>query len=164
MFSRTSEPSLENEGLTEPQRRHLRVFLQQVEEALDEMETLAVAPTSASKLFRLDVNDLPDGFAAAVRPDVLRVRGHLKALVEELGLESHPRSRTRHVEALLITTLVQVEDSGSKGLRGYGSLGPQVFSVVDPALAQIHQGLERIIARLGPAPDPPAGASVEHRG
>ena len=154
---------MKNRGLTEPQRRHLTVFLQQVEETLDEIEELAAAPTSDTKLFRLDVNDLPDGFPAALKPEALSVRAQLKSLMEELDLESNPRSRVRHVQALLLTTMVQVEDSGSRGLRGYGPLDPVVFSVIDPALAQIHQSLERIAARLAGTHNLQAEARVEDR-
>jgi hypothetical protein len=143
-----SEPgkSMDTHGLTEPQRRHVAVFLQQVEEALDEIESLASSPASEAKLFRIDIDDLPAGFHEAIRPAVHRIRVKLKHLVDKLGLESNPRSRSRHIQALVVTTIVQIEDTGSRGLRGYGLLGPVVFDTIDPALAEIHSALEQIAA------------------
>lgn len=138
------------DGLTEPQRRHVAVFLQQVEEALDEIERAAGSLNSEPKLFRIDINDLPPGFHQAIEPTIRRVRARLKQLVEGLGLESSPKSRSRHIQALVLTTVVQVEDTGSRGLRGYGPIGPVVVDVIDPALADIHKELEGIAARLSP--------------
>jgi hypothetical protein len=153
----------DSDGLTEPQRRHVSVFLQQVEEALDEIERVAYEAPSDEKLFRTDIADLPDGFGAAFEPEASRIRAQLKDLAEELGLESHPRSRARHVQALLLMTMVQVEDTGSRGLRGYGPLGPSVDSVVDPALAEVHAGLLRIAAWLEAAHHSHAPASRDGR-
>jgi hypothetical protein len=44
-----------------------------------------------------------------------------------------------------------VEDTGSRGLRGYGPLSAVVFELIDPTLADIHGELERIAACLSPA-------------
>lgn len=144
--------SMDTHGLTEPQRRHVAVFLQQVEEALDEVESVAAHPPSATKkLFRLDVDDLPPGFHTQIGAAAMRIRARLKCLVEALGLESNPKSRARHLQALILTTMVQVEDTGSRGLRGYGPLSAVVFELIDPALADIHRELERIAAYLSPA-------------
>jgi hypothetical protein len=143
---------MDSHGLTEPQRRHVAVFLQQVEEALDEVESVAAhPPMTTRKLFRPDVDDLPPRFDAQIKPATVRIRAKLKCLVEALGLESNPKSRSRHLQALILTTMVQVEDTGSRGLRGYGPLSAVVFELIDPALADIHQELERIAAYLRPA-------------
>jgi hypothetical protein len=152
--------SMDAHSLTEPQRRHIAVFLQQVEEALDEVESLAATPTPGRRIFRVDVNDLPEGFGNSIEPEVLRIRAGLRSLVEQLGLESHPRSRARQVQSLILTTLVQVEDTGSRGLRGYGPLGSVVFSIIDPALTEIHHDLERI-AQLAAGPRSMPGVPAE---
>jgi hypothetical protein len=126
----TSDSSLP-QGLTEPQRRHVAVFLQQVEDALAEVELVAAGQATGPKLLRQEVDDLPPGFEDAVRQPMQRIRARLDALIRALGLESQFRSRSRHLQSLLLTTMVQVEDTGSRGLRGYGPIGPVVYDVVD---------------------------------
>lgn len=94
------------------------------------------------------MDDLPPGFGVAIEPAGRRVRAKLKGLVESLGLEPSSRSRSRYLQALIVTTIVQIEDTGSRGLRGYGPLGPVVFETIDPALADIHEALAQIAAEL----------------
>jgi hypothetical protein len=88
--------SADSNGLTEPQRRHVSVFLQQVEEALDEIERVAYEAPSDAKLFRTDIADLPDGFGAAFEPEASRIRAQLKDLAEGTAVPLHlPERRTQ---------------------------------------------------------------------
>jgi hypothetical protein len=138
-------------AITESQRRHLAVFLAQVEDAVAEVERLATAPPSSSRL-RTDDLDLPAGFGPAVSPEIERVRAGLVALADTLGLVPLQKSRTREVQGLLSIAVVQLQDAGSRGLKGYGSVHPQLSPLLDPALQELRAGLARILAMLSLPP------------
>lgn len=53
---------------------------------------------------------------------------------------------------ILVAELVRLEDSASKGLRGYGSVDPRVEHLIDPRLQTLHILLATMLARLGHSP------------
>jgi hypothetical protein len=134
--------------LTEPQRQHLTVALAHLEDAVAEVEHLATAPSRDSAL-TTELRDLPAGFAAAIAADLGRVRACLAGLARAFGLEPRQQSRAREIQGLLVITIVDAEEAGSKGLRGYGPVDPRLPAVLDPALAELRVTLTRMAARLG---------------
>ncbi|HEX5386664.1 MAG TPA: hypothetical protein VFW66_08205 [Gemmatimonadales bacterium] len=133
--------------LNESQRRHLAVFLEQLEEALGEIERLADLPARPARLLE-DVRDLNPQFGTAVRDRVLDLRERIGELADRLGLEPRVQSRQRRVAALVSRAIVDLEDAGSRGLAGYGEVDPGVAREIDPALAEMVSRLEAIAARL----------------
>jgi hypothetical protein len=133
--------------LTDGQRRHLTVFLAQVEDAVLALERLATDPPSGNSL-RLDLLDLPLGFRAGSREDLAQVRAGLGTLAQTLQVEPLARSRAQEALGLVTFAIVQLEDAGSRGLRGYGAVDPRLPPVLDPALGQLRTLLARVAARL----------------
>jgi hypothetical protein len=147
----SSRASSDTVAVNDSQRRHLAVFLAQVEDAVAEVERLATSPSSSSRL-RTDDPDLPRGFGAAVSPEIERVRAGLVALADRLGLAPLQQSRAREVQGLLSIAIVQLEDAGSRGLKGYGAVDPRLPALLDPALQELRAGLARILAMLSLPP------------
>jgi hypothetical protein len=143
--------------LNESQQRHLAVFLQQLDRGLAEVEQLATAPPSRA-ILRIEQDDLPPDYAASIRDDLHELRERIHALVHRLELQPSERSRRRRTLALLLTMIVQLEDAGSSGLRGYGPVDASVPAHLDPALAAMRTALQRMGAVLegtGPASGTP---------
>jgi hypothetical protein len=155
MSSRVPSDSV---AITESQRRHVAVFLAQVEDAVAEVERLATAPPSSSRL-RADDPDLPPGFGSALTPEIERVRAGLVSLADRFGLAPLQKSRAREVQGLLSIAIVQLEDAGSRGLKGYGTIDPQLAPLLDPALQDLRAGLARILGMLSPPLSASAGGS-----
>ena len=136
--------------LNEPQRRHLAVFLQQLDRGLAEVEQLATAPPSRG-ILRVEQDDLPPDYAASIHADLRDLRARIHSLVHRLELQPSERSRRRRTLALLLTMIVQLEDAGSSGLRGYGPVDASVPAHLDPALAAMRSALQRMGAVLEPS-------------
>jgi hypothetical protein len=142
--------------LTDSQQRHLGVFLAQVEDTVLAIERLATAPPSRSAL-RLDRPDFPPGFADSIGPEIARFRDELARLIQLVGLEPLETSRRREAQGLLAIAIVQLQDAGSRGLRGYGDIDPSLTAILDPALESLRASLTRIAGHLEPmASSPPS--------
>jgi hypothetical protein len=157
MASSPSEPTGPAE-LTEPQRRHLRVFLHQIEAAIAEVEWLT-EQVPQSRILRTDVADLPPDFGARIRSEVARVRHGIQTLAVRFGLGSTPWSRFRRAQAILVTAGVEIEDTTARSLRAYGPVHPALERELDPVLEDISHAL-RIMASVlvtsgAPADQPP---------
>jgi hypothetical protein len=136
-------------NLTDNQRRHLTVYLAQVEDAVESLERLATDRTS-ERVLRIDRRDLPEGFGPASMDDLAQVRTGLAEMASSLHLEPLERSRAQEALGLLTIAIVQLEDAGSRGLRGYGEVDPDLPAVLDPALGRLRALLARVAARLTP--------------
>src|SRR6266536_2858495 len=113
--------------LTDDQRRHLRVFLHQVEAAVAEVVWLAERGPQ-DRILQVDVADLPAEFGLRIQPEVERIRRDIETLAARFGLEPDGRSRLRRAQALLVSAIVVIEDANSRALKGYG--------LVDAALSR----------------------------
>jgi len=136
-------------NLTDNQRRHVTVYLAQVEDAVDSLERLAADRTS-ERVLRIDRRDLPEDFGSASRNDLTQIRTGLAEMASFLHLEPLERSRAQEALGLLTIAIVQLEDAGSRGLRGYGEVDPDLPAVLDPALGRLRSLLARVAARLTP--------------
>lgn len=137
--------------LNEPQRKHLAVLLMMLEEAVAEVEQIAAAPAAQARLVAAE-RDVPPEFARLVRPYCERIRARLVALADQFGLEARSVSDARRIQALLVISIVRIEDSFSGKLRGYGKVDPSVAQHLDPALKEIRAMLSELAALLAPTP------------
>lgn len=133
--------------LNESQQRHLAVFLQQLDRGLAEVEHLAEAPPSAA-ILRIERDDLPADYAAAIRDDLRELRAQIQSLGHRLELRPSERSRRRRTLALLLGMIVELEDAGSGGLQAYGPVDPSVPMHLDPTLRAMRAALQRMGSTL----------------
>jgi len=117
--------------LTESQRRHLRVFLHQIETAVSEVVSLAGGDPEYRMLLT-DVADLPAEFGVRIQPEVDRIRSAIRVLASRFGLEPDHRSRFRRAQAVLVTAAVEIEDATSRALRAYGPVDAALSAELDP--------------------------------
>lgn len=119
--------------LSAPQRRRLAVVLRAVEAALTELERATEPPAAADRLQHevMDVPpDFPDRWAQVLRD----LRRDCDTLTGGLALRPFESSRRRHLAALCTTSAIELEDSTSRTLRGYGEVHPSVAAVIDPVI------------------------------
>jgi len=140
------------ELLTEDQRRHLTASLELVERRL--FEIIAVVDGHRAPVppyFRREARDLPAEFAGTVRPHLADAARTLADLAATLGLHPSPSSQFRTVQALVMSSVVVVEDAAARSLRGYGAVHPGLAPVLDPLLDRLH-GQLLAIGRALPTP------------
>jgi hypothetical protein len=140
-----SSPTPLTDLLTDDQRRRLSASLQRVERALRQIATLAGAAghDSAALLSRSD-NDLPPEFGRAIAEPLAGALGTLGKLVEAFRLAGMTASDARSVQALVISSLVVLEDAASPHLRGYGPVHPDLPGSLDPQLQRLHDQIRMI--------------------
>ncbi len=146
MTSSPSEPVVPAE-LTEPQRRHLRVFLHQIEAAVAEVVWLTEHGPQ-DRILRLDLADIPAEFGLRIQPEVARIRRGLETLAARFGLEPDRRSRLRRAQALLVTAMVEIEDATSRALKAYGPVDASLPQQLDPVLEEISRALRTMTSIL----------------
>lgn len=126
------------------QRRRFEVLLASVEDALlvvDELSTPVRADDRALTKVR---DDLPQGFAGRVAPNVARARARLVALANALSIEARQPSARRTIEALLTAEIVRLQDSEASKLGGYGAVDPSVATALDPVVRALEADLTAI--------------------
>jgi hypothetical protein len=131
--------------LTEGQRRHLTVSLARVERAVREITALAgrgEAPPSL--LLTRVIHDLPPDFGQSIQSTVGEAGATLAELASTFALEAPRSFHARSVQALVISSLVVIEDTASRNLRGYGEVHPGVPPLLDPLLNRLHETLVAI--------------------
>jgi hypothetical protein len=138
--------------LTEGQGRHLVASLAQVEAVLDEIEATIRQSGSPHGVLARVVDDLPAGFARAIEPPLARARTPLADLVAVLDLQAPATSAYRTVQALIMPTLVMLDDTGTLNPRGYGDIHPVLPDLLDPALSCIPEEVRTIGEVLAAAP------------
>jgi hypothetical protein len=139
--------------LTDGQRRHIIASLGLVAAALSEIESIAAAGdvSARSPIDRVN-RDVPDGFAEAARVPLGRARAALADLVAALSLEPRQTSAFRTIQALVVSSLVVLEDAGAKYLRGYGPIHPALPQTLEPGLRRIHEEVAAIGELLAASP------------
>ena len=135
-------PTARPEILNENQRRHLIASLARVEQALRQIVAMAgqqPAPERAGLAHA--VNDLPARFGDRIGRPVADAMATLVELTSTLELDPPASSYLRSVQALVISSIVVVEDTVSRNLRGYGDIHPELPDLLDPLLARLHEQL-----------------------
>jgi hypothetical protein len=131
--------------LTEGQRRHLTVSLAGVERAVREIAALAEGrEAAASPLLAQAIHDLPPDFGQAIRNSLADATATLAELASTFALEASSSFHGRSVRALVVSSLVVIEDTTSRNLRGYGAIHPGVPQLLDPLLDRLHESLREI--------------------
>ena len=124
--------------LGENHRRAVSVLLRGLERMCDEIESALV---EAPGVLRRVKDDLSAAQGMALRKMSGRVRGEIRRLNLEIELEPGVRSRQRTIRAILSVNIINLEESGSERLRGYGVLSKE-------AAAQLDGEFNRLIALL----------------
>jgi hypothetical protein len=138
--------------LNEQQRRHLSVSLARVEQALHRVSELSgVLPPPAETLLVGEARDLPLEFGETIGGSLAEVAATLANLVATFGLSSGRASRVRTVRALVISSVVLVEDMYSRKLGGYGAVHPELAEQLDPLLHRLRD----LLLAIGHALPPP---------
>jgi hypothetical protein len=140
--------------LTEGQRRHLAVSLARVERALREIAELAeTREAPPAPLLTRVIHDLPPDFGHAIQASVGDATATLGELAATFALEAPNSFHGRSVQALVISSLVVIEDTASRNLRGYGEIHPDVPPLLDPLLDRLHESVLEIGRALTPFPE-----------
>jgi hypothetical protein len=135
--------------LSDGQRRHVGVFLAQLEEALDEIEAAARPPEAPSRnVLTREQADVPAGYGEAVAADLLAVREGIRRLARAFHLTPTDRSRARRVRALLGAMMSLLPETRSDSLRAFGDLDPSVADALDPALDALRARLTDMLDEL----------------
>jgi hypothetical protein len=138
-------PPLPTSLLTDGQQRRLMASLANVAAALREIEAVSTAttPPRDGVLHRMSL-DLPPGFGRAIEGPLERARAHLAALADALGLPAIEASARREVQALVVSSLVILEDTDSRKLGAYGEVHPALPALLDPLLHRAHEEIRVI--------------------
>ena len=145
------EATADDELLNEPQRRRLEVFLELLEQSLNEVERIAARPDPQVSPGRIVYEtDIPANFRDRSSPVITRLRHETERLAQSLNIPRRPRSRLNTIRAILTAEIVRVEDTFSDKLGGYGAVNSRVRSEVDPRLSEIRSDLKELLAALDP--------------
>jgi hypothetical protein len=132
------------DSLTVGQRRHLTASLGQVENALRRIITITSGTPIDPVLLSHPVDDLPAGFGDSIGGPLADAAATLAQLVATFGLKAPADSRFRSVQALVVSSVVIVEDTVSRHLSGYGEVHPDLKHQLDPLLEHLHETLLNI--------------------
>lgn len=108
--------------LSENHRRVISVLLRSLEQACDEID--ASFRESPGTLRRIH-DDLSPTERSTLRQMTQRVRDEIRRLASEIELDTSVGSQRRTVLALLSASIVNLEESEPKKLRGYGSMSKE---------------------------------------
>ncbi|HEV2488513.1 MAG TPA: hypothetical protein VGT03_01800 [Candidatus Acidoferrales bacterium] len=108
--------------LGENHRRVVSVLLRGLEQACEEID--ASFRESPGTLRRIQ-DDLSPAQRSTLRGMTQRVRGEIRRLASEIELDTSIGSQRRTVLALLSASIVNLEESEPKKLRGYGSMSKE---------------------------------------
>jgi len=131
--------------LNQNQFRHFEVFLSMLQDALAEIETLAM-PTAERPggLIRYE-DDAPVGFDLALQSPLASLRENIRQLAELLDISPQRRSRVRLIRALATSEIVRLDDSYAEKLRGYGAVNPHAGVRINPILDEMREQLGQIL-------------------
>lgn len=65
-------------------------------------------------------------------------------LVATLDLQAPEHSAYRAVQALVVSSLVLLEDTETRKLHGYGTVHPALADLLDPVLSRLHEEVRAI--------------------
>ena len=136
--------------LNGPQRLHLAVLAASMEDSITEIERLIDPESGLVRRLTHYGDDLPRDFAERVTPILDALRSHVARFAEAFGLEPGRISRAASVRAYVSSELVRIDESGSRQLKGYGAVAPELGAVLEPALQDLRAGFAAVGAALHP--------------
>jgi hypothetical protein len=148
------------ELLTEGQRRHLIASLSQVEQALRRVIAITrIRSSIESPLLTRQIDDISPALGPAIHGSLADVDATLAEIVATFQLVPPAASSLSTVQAMVVSSLVVVEDATSRRLRGYGPVHPGLPALLDPLLDRLHRQLREIVEALprGPAGEESSG-------
>jgi len=114
--------------LGENHRRAVSVLLRGLERMCDEIESALVETPGVLRRVK---DDLSAAQGMALRKMSGRVRGEIRRLNSEIELDPAVRSRQRTIRAILSVNIINLEESGSERLRGYGPMSKEAAEQLD---------------------------------
>jgi hypothetical protein len=124
-------------GLNQPQQIALRTTLLHLEQALDEIEQLFIAPaTGATYTVQLDLQPATIQQIQARCDDMRRQIAEIMAFFE---LTRHVRHIRRIIYAEMVAARTNLEDMRPTKLRRYGAVDPALNETLTPRLEQLVQ-------------------------
>lgn len=127
--------------LGENHRRVVSVLLRGLEQMCDEIEArLAEVPG----VLRQVKSDVSPAQIAALRKMAARVREEIRRLNTEIELDAAVRSPRRAILALLSASIVNLEESDSRRLGGYGPLARESAIRLDAEFGRLIVLLEEM--------------------
>lgn len=129
-------------ALGENHRRVLSVVLRSLEQMCEEIE--GWLERKPGLLFRVE-DDLSPRQRRELRQQAIRLRGQLRRLADEIALNASVQSPRRAIAALLSSHIVQLEETTSERLRGYGVLSEEARQKIDAELAQLIRLTEQML-------------------
>jgi hypothetical protein len=129
--------------LGENHRRVVSVLLRGLEQACDEIEAAFLGSPGA--LHRIH-DDLSPKQRSALHEMTERVRGEIHRLASEIELDTLIRSQCRTILALLSASIVNLEESEPKKLRGYGPMSPEAEARLSSEFQRLIELFEQMAA------------------
>ncbi len=94
-------------------------------------------------LIRIE-HDVPPDVQLAIRAELLQVRAAIAQLTAMYQLHARPQSTWRAIDALLVTSWTDLEDTRPAKLRRCGTVDPAVVAELDAPLTHLMTCIERM--------------------
>ncbi|HEV2617201.1 MAG TPA: hypothetical protein VGU63_11400 [Candidatus Acidoferrales bacterium] len=127
--------------LGENHRRVVSVLLRGLEQMCDEIEARLAEVPGVLRQVKSDVSPAQN---TALREMTARVREEIRRLSTEIELDAAVRSPRRAILALLSASIVNLEESNSKRLGGYGALARESAARLDEEFSRLIVLLEEM--------------------
>jgi hypothetical protein len=128
--------------LGENHRRAVSVVLKGLEKMCDDLEAWM---TKHSGLLIHVQDDLTSRQRERLRGQMEQLRGELRRIAGEVELNVARQSPRKAIVALLSSNLINLEESNSAGLRGYGRLSEEAARKVDTEMGRLAAILEQML-------------------
>jgi hypothetical protein len=133
--------------LNKSQRRHLAATLDRVDRTFADLEALpSLTPTP--RLLRPQRMDVPADRVGHLAEFASGARRMLAEGIDALELPVDEDSAHRRLSAQLSTSLVLLYDAGSRGMRAYGPVHPDIELYLDPWLADLRERVKALLALI----------------
>ncbi len=136
--------------LSESQRRHLLISLQNLERLLAEIELIGRAaqnPAPASSGYRPDMTEAQ---WAALEAGLARIRARIVRILEHQRI-ARPPAETGALHAIrtsLVCAEVAVEELSAEAMRGYGELSPAQARALELENRQLLAAIRELLEQL----------------
>jgi hypothetical protein len=131
--------------LNQAQINALTTTLRMLEERCDQIDAMLADQPPRRTLVQLEQDVTPD-VRHAVRAELVQVRAAIAQIVAVYQLHAVTQSAWRAIDALLVTSWIDLEDSRPAKLKRYGAVDPEVVAQLDALLEQLMARLEWIRA------------------
>ncbi len=121
------------------------MVLQGLEKMCDDCEAWM---TKKSGLLIRAQDDLTARQRERLRSHMEQLRSELQRLTEEMEINIKRQSRQRAITALLSSNIVNLEESDSKSLRGYGRLPEETAQRLDTEISRLTTILEQMMKAM----------------